>query len=126
MKRKDLKKFEEILKENGYHKAIHGKLGVEDYYWYKAFHKEDNELEEGRPGYQIIFKIYDHSQFSYLNPKLEDNIGISILIMISRTVAERLDLETSYDDDMSISYIEDKAESFYQWAQKEYPEPKLD
>lgn len=126
MKRKDLEKFEKTLEENGYTKATRCKLDVEDYYWYKAFHKEDNKWEESRAGYQLIFKIYDNSQFSYLNPTLEDNIGISILIMVSRTIAERLDLVMSYDENMNTSDIEDKSESFYQWIQKEYPEPKLD
>lgn len=126
MKRKNLEKFEKVLEENGYKKAIHGRINNEDYYWYKAFHKEDNKFEENRARYQLIFRIYDYSQFSYLNPTLEDNIGITIAVMVSRTVLERLDLLMSFDENMKISEIEDKAELFYEWVQKEYPEPKLD
>ena len=125
MKRKNLEKFEKTLEENEY-KITNRHLIDENYYWYKPFHKEDNVWEEDRAGYQIFFKIYDFSQFSYPNSTLEDNIVISILIMVSRTVAERLDLEMSYDKNMNISDIENKAESFYKWVLKEYPEPKKD
>ena len=73
--------------------------------------------------------IYDHrnwpSEFNV--PSEERNkVGIEITIDVSRTIDERMELVTSWEDDTKIEDIEDMAEKFYAWVQEVYPEPRME
>lgn len=119
-------KLEKSLYDRGYRKYIqHWKH--EDYVIGLPLHKEDNKWDEDRYAYQILLHIYDHrnwpSEFNV--PSEERNkVGIEITIDVSRTIDERMELVTSWEDDTKIEDVEYMAEKFYAWVQEVYPEPR--
>ena len=108
--------LEGLLQEKGY-KFYNGHLTSEDFYYYKPFGKGDNLYEEGRSNYQILFRVWDWTQYAH-RPK-DNDYGIDVTIMASRTADERAELELLYDG-QPISYFENKAESFYEWVTKNF------
>lgn len=127
MKKQDFKTLKEFLNKQGY-KYYDQQWHNEDYILCKGFHKKDNKWEEDRSAYQIILSIYDYSlkpmYWDRLPDFYKDYIGIEVHIDVSRTVDERIDLILQWEDNTTIEEIEEKAESFYNWACKEYPRPK--
>lgn len=108
--------LEGLLQEKGY-KFYKGHLTSEDFYYYKTFGKGDNPYEEGRSNYQILFRVWDWTQYErYLK---DHDYGVDVTIMVSRTTDERVELELSHDG-QPISYFENKAESFYEWVTKNF------
>ena len=97
-----------------------------DYYWGKSFHREDNRFDEDRAGYLILCYVYDYTDKDYpqLTPEQKDHVGISVVIMVSRTIDERIDLTLTWNDKSTIDSIEKVAESFYQWACTNWPKPR--
>lgn len=86
----------------------------EDHAFYKPFGKYSNPYEEGRACYQIFFQVWDFRKY----PQASDRpYGVQVRIAVSRIVTERVDLELSYEG-QPISYFENKAESFYEWVEK--------
>ena len=120
MTQEEYDKFTKELQRRGYRKYPSPRLRKDDWAWFKSFgesaHKED------RSNYQICFDVIDCSLYADREPYLRDNpYGIEPLILISRTINERIDLHLSYTkvDDTNIDEIERLAESFYKWAEKE-------
>lgn len=120
MTHEEYNRFAEELQRRGYKKYPSPRFGKDDYAWYKSF--GESKFEEDRSNYQICFDVFDFSPYAYREPSFRDNpYGIEPLILISRTVNERVDLHLSYTkvDDNNIDEIERLAESFYKWAEKE-------
>lgn len=96
----------------------------EDYVIAKGFHKEDNKWEENRCGYQILLSVYDYrgKEYAKNDPLFHNRVGIEITIDVSRTIDERMELTTCWDENTTIEEVESMAESFYRWVcQKEPP-----
>lgn len=127
MKKDKFEKFKEMLIGRGY-KIYHQNWHNEDYILCKGFHREDNKFEEDRASYQILISVYDYSlkpeYWSSLPQSYRDYVGLEIHIDFSRTSDERIDLTLIWEDDTTIEEVENKAESFYNWVIKEWPEPK--
>lgn len=113
-------KLTEELQRRGYRKYPSPRLRKDDWAWFKSF--GESAHKEGRSNYQICFDVIDFSPYANREPYLRENpYGIEPLVLISRTVDERVDLHLSHTkvDDQNIDEIERLAESFYKWAEKE-------
>ena len=120
MTHEEYNKFCEALQQRGYKKYPSPQFRNEDYSWFKSFGK--SKFEEGRSNYQICFDVIDFSPYANREPYFHtEPYGIEPLILISRTIDERVDLHLSHTkvDDTNIDEIERLAESFYKWAEKE-------
>lgn len=108
------------LQQRGYRKYPSPRFRRDDYAWFKSF--GESAYEEDRSNYQVCFDVIDFSPYADREPSFRDNpYGIEPLVLISRTVDERVDLQLSYTKvkDNNIDEIERLAESFYRWAEKE-------
>lgn len=116
MTHKEYDKFTEELKRRGYRKYPSPRGSKDDWAWFKPFGK--SAYKEDRSNYQVCFDVAD---FSSCAGRENISYGINSLILISRTVDERVDLHLSHIkvDDQNIDEIERLAESFYRWAEKE-------
>ena len=120
MTREEYNKFCEDLKQRGYRKYPSPRGRKDDWAWFKSFGKSKHQ--EDRSNYQICFDVINFTPYADREPYLRDNpYGIEPLVLISRTVDERVDLHLSHikGDDSNIDEIERLAESFYCWAKKE-------
>lgn len=120
MTHEEYNRFAEELQRRGYRKYPSPRYGNDDYAWFKSF--GESQFEEDRSNYQICFDVFDFSPYANRAPFLRENpYGIEPLILISRTINERVDLHLSYAKvvDTNIDEIERLAESFYKWAEKE-------
>ena len=122
MTHEEYNRFVEELQQRGYRKypSPRYRLHREDYAWFKSF--GESAYEEDRSNYQICFDVFDFSPYSNREPSFRDNpYGIEPLVLISRTIDERVDLHLCYTkvDDNNIDGIERLAESFYKWVEKE-------
>lgn len=126
MNKAEYDKLVEEFQSKGY-RRWNNTFNYADYYWGKSFHKEDNSFDdEGRPGYQLLIYVYDYSDKDYphLTPEQKDHVGLEAVIMVSRTIDERIDLTLSWSDKSTIESIEEAAEAFYQWACTYWPTPR--
>ena len=108
------------LQHRGYRKYPSLRYSKGDWAWFKSFGKSKHQ--EGRSNYQICFDVIDFSPYADREPSFRDNpYGIEPMILISRSIDERIDLHLSHIkvDDQNIDEIERIAESFYRWAEKE-------
>ena len=120
MTHEEYNKFCEDLKQRGYRKYPSPRYGKDDYAWFKSF--GESAHEEDRSNYQVCFDVTDFSPYADREPHFRDNpYGIEPLVLISRTVDERVDLHLSHIkvEDNNIDEIERLAESFFKWAEKE-------
>ena len=120
MTREEYNRFAEELQRRGYRKYPSLRYGKDDWAWFKSFGKSKHQ--EDRSNYQICFDVIDFSPYADREPFLRDNpYGIEPLVLISRTIDERIDLHLSHAkvDDNNIDEIERLAESFFKWAEKE-------
>ena len=121
MTHKEYDKFTEELKRRGYRKYPSPRFRKDDdWAWFKSF--GESKHQEGRSNYKICFDGTDFSPYADREPFFRDNpYGIEPLVLISRTVDERVDLHLSHAkvDDNNIDEIERLAESFYKWVEKE-------
>ena len=120
MTHEEYNRFTEELQRRGYKKYPSPRLRKDDYAWYKSF--GESAYEEDRSNYQVCFDVTDFSPYAYREPYFHtEPYGIEPLVLISRTVDERVDLHLSHTkvDDQNIDEIERLAESFYRWAEKE-------
>lgn len=126
MKNTQFDKLEKQLLDRGY-KKYNQHWHHEDYVIGKSFHRNDNQWDEERAGYQLILSIYDytlHPEYhDRMAKEMQDYVGIEIHTDVSRNIDERMDFTTSWSDKTTIEEVERLAESFYQWVCKEYPEP---
>ena len=125
MNKAEYDKLAEEFQTKGY-RRWNNTFNHADYYWGKSFHREDNPFDENRSGYQILINVYDFSDKDYpqLTPEQRDHVGLEAIIMVSRTIDERIDLSLSWSDESTIESIEETAESFYQWACTYWPTPR--
>ena len=108
------------LQQRGYRKYLSPRGRGEDWAWFKSF--GESAYEEDRSNYQVCFDVIDLSPYADREPFFRDNpYGIEPLVLISRTIDERVDLHLSHIkvDDTNIDEIERLAESFYKWVEKE-------
>ena len=120
MTQEEYNRFTEELQKRGYRKYPSPRFRGEDWAWFKSFGKSD--YEEGRSNYQICFDVIDFSPYADSEPRFKAApYGIEPLVLISRTIDERVDLHLCYTkvDDNNIDEVERLAESFYKWAEKE-------
>lgn len=120
MTHEEYNKFAEELQRRGYRKYPSPRYRKDDWAWYKSF--GESQFEEDRSNYQVCFDVIDFSPYADRDPHLKENpYGIEPLVLISRTINERVDLHLSYTnvDDTNIDEIERLAESFYHWVEKE-------
>ena len=120
MTHEEYNKFCEDLKSRGYRKYPTLRYGSDDYAWFKGFGR--SKYQEDRSNYQICFDVVDFSPYAHREPFFRtEPYGIVPLVLISRTIDERMDLHLSHIkvEDHNIDEIERLAESFYKWAEKE-------
>lgn len=120
MKIEEYNKLVAELQRRGYKKYPSPRFRKDSWAWFKSFGKSDHE--EDRSNYQVCFDVIDFSPYADREPRFKVNTyGIEPLVLISRTVDERVDLHLSYIkvDDTNIDEIERLAESFYKWVEKE-------
>lgn len=124
--------FEELKTQffnNGY-RQHNQQWHHEDYIIGKAFHKDDNQWEEGRAAYQIIISVYDwniHPEYFDRMPKeYRDRVGLGVHVDMSRTIDERLELTFDWKESDTIESVEQLAEAYYEAMCKIVPEPRKD
>ena len=120
MTREEYNRFAEELQQRGYRMYPSQQFRGEDWAWFKSF--GESKFEENKSTYQICFEVKNFSSYADRVPSLRENpYGIEPLVLISRTIDERVDLRLSHTkvDDQNIDEIERLAESFYKWVEKE-------
>lgn len=120
MTREKYDKLVTELQRRGYRKYPSPRFRKDDYAWIKSFGK--SKFEEDRSNYQVCFDVFDFSPYADREPYFRNNpYSIEPLVLISRTINERVDLHLSHTkvDDQNIGEIERLAESFFKWAEKE-------
>lgn len=126
MNKEQFDKLEKQLLDRGY-KKYNQHWHHEDYVIGKSFHRNDNQWDEERAGYQLILSIYDytlHPEYhDRMAKEMQDYVGIEIHVDVSRIIDERKEFTTTWRDESTIEEVEHLAENFYQWVCKEYPEP---
>ena len=118
MTKQEFETFENRLKENGY--KMYNGYKESDYTYYKSFGRGDNKYDEDRSNYQIGFLVYDSSKYAHRDDFLKYNpYSIQPIIMVSRVIDERVDLEVVSDDvnKDNIERVESLAESFFKWVE---------
>lgn len=116
----ELEKIESYLKENGYRKGDYPMHCNSDYYWYKAFGKEDNPYEANRSLWQVFINVYDWRKFQYRARNLKD-ASITATVHISRTIDERaIELNWDLTDGFDLKDIEDKAWEFFKYVDENF------
>lgn len=120
MTQEEYNKLVDELQQIGYRKYPSPRFRKDSWAWFKSFGKFT--YEEGRSNYQVCFDVIDFSPYANRDPSFRDNpYGIEPLILISRTVDERVDLHLSHAKvkENNIDEIERLAESFFKWVEKE-------
>lgn len=120
MTHEEYNKFAEELQRRGYRKYPSPRFRKDDWAWFKSF--GESAYEEDRSNYQVCFDVIDFSLYADREPRFKVKpYGIESLVLISRTVDERVDLHLSHIkvDDSNIDEIERLAESFFKWVEKE-------
>lgn len=120
MTKEEFKSFEEKLIAHGYRKYKGGIIN-EDFYYCKGFGKGQNKHDEDRSNYQILFKAWDFSKYADRDKMCSVNpMHIAPMIMVSRVIDERLDLDVNCDtiEQTDINRIEALAESFFAWVEQ--------
>lgn len=120
MTHEEYNRFAEELQQRGYRKYPSQRFSKDDWAWYKSF--GESKFEENKSNYQICFEVKNFSSYADRVPYLRENpYGIEPLVLISRTIDERVELHLSHIkvNDNNIDEIERLAESFYKWVEKE-------
>lgn len=120
MTQEEYNKLVAELQQRGYRKYPSPRFRKDDWAWFKSF--GESQFEEDRSNYQVCFDVVDFSPYADRVPYLRENpYGIEPLVLISRTVDERVDLHLSHIkvEDNNIDEIERLAESFFKWVEKE-------
>ena len=124
----ELEKIESYLKESGYRKGGKPYHCGADYYWYKAFGKEDNPYEENRALWQVFLNVYDWRIFWDRDPSLREfnkAASITATVSVSRTIDER-SIALTWDlanDEFNLNDIEDKAYKFFKYVEESFGKP---
>lgn len=118
MTQKSYDSFCEDLQKRGYKKYPAPNRG--DYAWFKAFGRSD--YEEDRCNYQICFEVYNFGKYAHQEPYFRTNpYSVEPIVLVSRTGNERMDLTLASVNVMEVGVdrIEQLAESFFKWVEKE-------
>lgn len=108
------KAFEEKAKELGYRKYPAPHRG--QYAWFRSFGKSIHESD--RSNYQVCFEVYDWTPFISDGRMIRDYpYSIDTMVMVSRTIDERIDLSLNANS-TDIEKVEKLAEEFYKWVEK--------
>lgn len=112
MTTEEYKAFENQLRKYGYRKW-NGNISNEDFYWCKGFEYYEDEDGDRQCSYQILFKVWDNRKYD----RVPDNskFGVAVTVLISQNHRTDLDFGRPL---YYIPDIEQKAQSFYEWAQK--------
>ena len=116
MTQEEFDKFINQLDDKGYRKYPSISNSVA---YFKGF--GESEYEDGRSNYQVCFDCYDFSKYADREPLFKrEPWGVAPMILISREMNERVDLNLSSATLMEkgIEYIEQFAESFYKWVEQ--------
>lgn len=119
MTKEQYETFKTIVEKKGYKLSnARGTIHSEHFYYYKGFAYPDEE--DAHPGYQIIFLVWDHSE--YIREGLDDYIfGVSPLILTSSDEWQRIDLQIT-EQNFDVDKVEDFACVFYHsFINKEKP-----
>ena len=121
MTHEEYNKFCEDLQSRGYRKYFSPRYSRDrdDYAWFKSV--GESAYEEDRSNYQICFDVFDFSPYADREPYFREHpFSIEPMILVSRSVNERVDLHLSHCglEDTEIDEYERLAESFFQWADK--------
>ena len=123
----ELEKIEAYLKENGYRKGDYPMHCNSDYYWYKAFGKEDNPYEENRALWQVLLNVYDWRKYWDRDPSLREfnkAASITATVSVSRTLDERpIALTWDLKEVVDLKDIEDKAYKFWRYIEESFGKP---
>ena len=122
MTRQEYDNFCNELQNRGYKKYPSPRYKREEYAWFKSF--GESEFEEGRSNYQMCFDVFDFSKFADRNTYFINNpFSIEPLILVSRTIDERVDLHLSFTgyEDTDIDELEKLGESFFKWVDSNIP-----
>lgn len=121
------KTLSQSLYDKGY-KKYNQQWHNEDYVFGKSFLKDKNQWQENRAPYIITLSIYDYTLhpefFTRLPDCKKDHVGVAITITVSRTTAERIEMQMDWLDSSTIEEVESTAASFYEFICRTYPEPK--
>lgn len=116
MTQEEYNKLVKQLEDKGYRK--YPSISNADFAYFKSFGK--SEYEDGRSNYQICFDVYDFGKYADRDPFFKrEPLSVAPMILISREVNERVDLNLSSAIlmDKGIDYIEQLGESFYNWVE---------
>ena len=120
----ELEKIESLLKENGYRNGGKPYHCNADYYWYKAFGKEDNPYEKNRALWQVFINVYDWRKFWDRDPslrKFNKAASITATVSVSRTIDEpSIALTWDLKDGINLNDIEDKAFEFFLYVNENF------
>ena len=123
----EFKTLSQSLYDKGY-KKYNQQWHKEDYVIGKSFLIDKNQWEENRAPYIITLSIYDYTMhpefFTRLPDHMKNHVGISVYIMVSRTIAERIEMYVDWNDNTTIEEVEDTAKSFYEFVCRTYPKPR--
>ena len=111
----EYEKFAEALQENGYKKYT-GCLSNEDFYWCKGFLHEEDEDGDKRSSYQVLYLIWDMRKYKIIPNN--SYFGVQMRVLISEN--RRTDLVRSHAGSDDIKKNETRAQSFYEWAKKNF------
>ena len=120
MTQEEYNKLVTELQRRGYRKYPSPRFMKDSWAWFKSFGK--SAYEEGRSNYQVCLDVIVFSSYADCEPRFKEaSYGIEPLVLISRTVDERVDLLLSHAKvkGNNIDEIERLAESFYKWVEKE-------
>ena len=112
MTRQQFESFESKLKEAGY-KRYQGPITNNDFYFAKGFAYYYDEDGDRYPSYQIIYSVWDYTNYPIVPDN--DKFGIEPRIML-HVSDQRTDL-IFVREDCEIEEIESKAEKFFAFAQ---------
>lgn len=118
MTQEEYNKFEAELKAKGYRQYPSANDG--DFAYYRGF--GESKYEEDRSNYQVCFDVYDFGKYANREPYFRTHpYGIEPRVLVSRTINERMDLTlaSSSVKEVGVDRIEQLAESFFWWVEKE-------
>lgn len=117
MTQEEYDKLIKHLEDKGYRK--YSSITNADFAYFKSFGK--SEYEDGRSNYQVCFDCYDFGKYADRDPFFKrEPWSIAPMILISREVNERVDLNLSSATMMErgIESIENIGESFFKWVEQ--------
>lgn len=117
MTQEEYNKFCNELEERGYRQ--YPSINRADFAYFKGF--GESKYEEDRSNYQVAFDVYNFAKYADREPELRKRpYGIEPMVLVSRTANERMDLTLASLGvmELGIDKIEQLAESFFQWVEK--------